>query len=1177
MMTKKAKLALMMAVILPLGCAREEMVPDVPSAGPVLNIDGSIAQVPTRATGSGFEGGDEIGLFAVNYSENNTVAGTLAATGNQADNAKYTYNAESYKWTTYRPVYYKDALTHADLYVYYPYQRNISDVEAYPFEVAKDQTTARSGGILGGYEASDLLWCKVTDVTPTEEKVQVRMEHRMAGAQVRLVEGTGFDVDEFASLSKSVILLNTTRKATVNFQTGTVTKVGDPQADGIVMCPQDDGSFRAVLVPQTISNVYLFAITIDGQTYRHRQGTNPIAYTASHIKGFNVTVNKTSPSGDYEFSVVDTGITDWSEDMNIHAGEARQYYVVNVATPGTLGATITAAGKNPDRIRNLKVTGTVNTDDFYFMRDHMAILEAVNMREARVVHAFVYTEVDSPEREYVPEYNQWGAYRDDVIPYHAFMGKSTLTYFVFPERITEINEDAFSETSLSGALVLPDGLLRIGGGAFYKTLISSVSFPQGLLEIGGVAFRDCSSLTGDLLMPDSVEKLGNEAFAGAAFSGRLHLSENLTQILVYTFNNSGHFTGDLVLPEKMTSVGPFSFNETTFSGRLILNNCVEYADHAFWSCGFVGELVIPEGVTAIPEMCFYGNRFVSISFPESLRSISFAAFDGSNISKPLVFPEGLVSIGERAFGYCDQLPSIEFPSTLQFIGQNAFQFCYAVSSIISHATIPPTVQSGAFNGVGKDNFTVEVPEASLVTYQTESGWSDFKRYASYQNFSISRRQARALNNGKTGTYTLRCPSGMAWTVADKPDWITVSPSSGTGKTDVTVTFAAMDRTNDTFVREEWNGTQYISSGEYKGRAGEVVFELTAKGNQSTMRVEQFDYDYYDGQVFAKQSHTVGDGIDIVLTGDGYDAMDIASGAFMDDMNEAVEHFFDLEPYHTYRDRFNVYYVFAESNESGIGSLNTLVDNKFGSTTGESRLVPPDTELIFSYALKSPVTAETLKDALVILIDNTSIYEGVTYMYGDGSAIACCPKSSLAYPYDFRGIVQHEAGGHGFGKLGDEYIYHNAFIGTCTCGCCDHGVVFNAMKAHGWFRNLEFTGNMNDVAWSHLIFNPDYSDKVDIYEGGYMHNRGVFRSEATSCMNNNIPYYSAISRQAMVERILTLSGEGFTMQKFYDNDSFRVGAVSRFGRRSLTQDELHADFHYSDEHGPVYMGEHPILK
>jgi hypothetical protein len=465
----------------------------------------------------------------------------------------------------------------------------------------------------------------------------------------------------------------------------------------------------------------------------------------------------------------------------------------------------------------------------------------------------------------------------------------------------------------------------------------------------------------------------------------------------------------------------------------------------------------------------------------------------------------------------------------------------------------------------------------LISYQTEDGWSDFKRYASYQNFSISRRLARALNNGKSETYTLRCPADMAWTVAEKPDWITVSPSSGTGKTEVTVTFSSMARTDDTFQREEWNGTQYISTGTYKGRAGDVVFELTAKGNQSTLKVEQFDYDYCDSDVYTKQTHTVGNGINIVFTGDGYDALDIASGTMMNDMDEAVEHFFDLEPYHTYRDRFNVYYVFAESNESGIGSLNTLVDNKFGSTTGENRLVPPDTELIFSYALKSPVTAETLKDALVILIDNTSIYEGVTYMYGDGSAIACCPKSSLAYPYDFRGIVQHEAGGHGFGKLADEYIYHNAFIGTCTCDCCDHGRVFNTMKARGWFRNLEFTGNMNDVAWSHLIFNPDYSDKVDVYEGGYMHSRGVFRSEATSCMNNNIPYYSAISRQAMVERILTLSGEGFTMQKFYDNDSFRVGTISRSSKRSATKAELKAEYHPSHDHAPVYMGEHPVLK
>lgn len=1172
MKIKHAMLALL--VVVPFGCAREEMALEVPDiAGVPLNIDGAIDQIPTRAGESGFANGDALGLFAVNWLDDNTVAGTLAASGNQADNAKYTYDASAFKWTTVRPVYYKDAETHADLYVYYPYQRNINDVDTYGFEVKMDQSAAAADGQLSGYEASDFLWCKVEDVTPSENKVKARLQHRMAGAKVTLQEGTGFEEDEFDSVSKSVILLNTARKATINFSTGVVTKLGSPQDDGIVMAVQNDGSFRAVVVPQTVQNVPFFALTVDGQTYRYQPGSAPCNYMAGKLTEFTITINKNAPSGTYTFDVISTSITDWTEDANTHAGEARQYYVVNVTTPGTLGATITAAGKNPDRIRNLKVTGTVNTDDFYFMRDHMAILEAVNMKECRVVDA-KYNDADGA---WDPELRANIKIGDNIIPYRALDSKKTLTSFVFPESVEYIDFCSFARTNLSGALIIPNDVTRIGVCAFGYTNISSLSLPQGLITIESQAFYGCT-LTGELLLPQTIKRIGASAFFGCRFTGALKLPESLESIQTEAFYNAGSFVGDLEIPEKITSLYN-TFNGSTFTGSLHLNNCTSVGGATFSGCGFVGELIIPEGTVDISNDAFAGNCFTSVSFPSTLKTIGERSLSNNPIEE-VVLPEGLVSIGNQAFWLCKYLQNVELPSSLQTIKEGAFLDCFGISSIISHASTPPTVFDGAFNGVGKDNFTVEVPEASLVSYQTETGWSDFKRYASYQNFSISRRLARALNNGKSQIFTLRCPAEMAWTVADKPDWITVTPSSGMGKTDVTVTFAAMARTDDTFEREEWNGTQYISTGTYKGRAGEVVFELTAKGNQSSLRVEQFDYDWYDSQVYTAQTHTVGDGINIVLTGDGYDALDIATGSFMDDMDEAVEHFFDLEPYHTYQDRFNVYYVFAESDESGIGTLNTVKDTKFGSYIGENRMVAPDTDLIFEYALKTPVTSSNLKDALVIMIDNTSLYEGVTYMYGDGSAIASCPKSSLPYPYDFRGIVQHEAGGHGFGKLADEYIYHNAFISTCLCqDGCDHGRVFNAMKARGWYRNLEFTGSMYDVAWSHLIFNPTYSDKVDVYEGGYMHSRGVFRSEATSCMNNNIPYYSAISRQAMVERILTLSGEGFTLDKFYTNDSFRVGAVrvSGSGKRAGTSQDLDVEYMPSHEHGPVYMGEHPVLK
>ena len=185
----------------------------------------------------------------------------------------------------------------------------------------------------------------------------------------------------------------------------------------------------------------------------------------------------------------------------------------------------------------------------------------------------------------------------------------------------------------------------------------------------------------------------------------------------------------------------------------------------------------------------------------------------------------------------------------------------------------------------------------------------------------------------------------------------------------------------------------------------------------------------------------------------------------------------------------------------------------------------------------------------------------------------CPMSADAYPYDFRGIVQHEAGGHGFGKLGDEYIYHNAFIQSCDCTCCSHLVEFRASKKLGWYRNLSEVGDMKTVEWAHLIYHKDYSNIVDLYEGGYFHTRGIYRSEATSCMNNNIPYYSAISRQEMVERIMRYAGEEFSLDEFYAKDVRDASSNTR----SVVEENAVTLKGASKQLPPKYMGDKPQLK
>lgn len=1166
------------------GCLSEpDFEPVEEGSGIEISLDGSIKQIATKVTAEGFETGDALGLYAVNYENENQTPGTLLAEGNQADHVKYIFNMENWQWTPVKKVYYKDINTNVDLYVFYPHSEPAS-VEAYNFEVQKDQSKAKSQTALGGYEASDFLWAKVENVAPTEGKIKVQLDHKMAGIHVILSEGTGFEDGEFTLIAKSVLATGVTRKASINMATGIVSPVGEAQATGIVMCPQTDGSFRAVVAPQTVAaQTSLFSITIEGLTYKFRKDAD-FTYEAGKVSQFTIKINRKTPTGEYELDLVESTIVPWTEDLNVHEGEARQYYCVNVTEPGTLGRLIKADKKNPMKIRNLKVSGTISDEDFYFMRDSMAILEAVNLKECSIVDVYMNEFiVRGDNNEYgkaeIIARRQSGSY-NNVIPNNAFSNKKSLQSFVFPEIIEEIGSDAFANTLLNGNLIIPDAVKYIHDNAFHKTYITNLSLSLALEVVGKNCFYG-TKLSGELRLPGELKYIGDWAFCSNGFSGRLDLPNTLEFIGDRAFYDAGNFVGNLTIPDKIRYIHNSAFSGTGFTGHLNLNNVMVLGEHCFHGCTFTGELVIPEGVIEIPTYAFQADMgegfFSSISLPSTLRTIGSSSLQCQRFERVLI-PEGVISIAGDAFNGSTDLQELILPKTLQYIEGGAFRNCYSISKMSIGAETPPNISTSAFNGVPKDNFTLEVPAKSVMQYTTDPIWGQFKRISAHYDFSVSRRRARALNDETSKIYILRAPANHNWSIESKPDWITVSPSSGTGKTEVTVTFSEMASADASQISVEMTHPTYAyqtTTKNLKGRAGEIVFLLDDKDYRTTMTVEQFDYQYGDGDVITLNEATKGNGVDIVFIGDCYDAADIAAGNYVADIQEAMGHYFDIEPYKTYKDYFNVYAVLGVSEDSGMGTLNTIKDAKFGSTFGEKNLVQPDMNTCFEYACKAPID-DNVAQTLIVLVENTTEYGGVCYMYGDGTAVACCPKSADAYPYDFRGIVQHEAGGHGFGKLADEYIYHNAFISTCTCtDGCGHVDDFNKGKANGWYRNLELTGDMNEVGWSHFIFHPEYSNVVDIYEGGYFHTRGVYRSEPTSCMNNNIPYYSAISRQAMVERIMEYAGKKFDLDEFIAKDVTTAGPTTKSAFEAMPIVE--PIYNNGKQHAPVYMGEKPDFK
>lgn len=88
-------------------------------------------------------------------------------------------------------------------------------------------------------------------------------------------------------------------------------------------------------------------------------------------------------------------------------------------------------------------------------------------------------------------------------------------------------------------------------------------------------------------------------------------------------------------------------------------------------------------------------------------------------------------------------------------------------------------------------------------------------------------------------------------------------------------------------------------------------------------------------------------------------------------------------------------------------------------------------------------------------------------------------------------------------------------------------------------------------------------------------RGVFRSEPNSCMNNNVPYFSAISRESIVKRIMQYAGEPYSFEEFKAHDVQDASAASMSGavRSSSNYVEYPAS---NKQYTPVYMGEKPNL-
>ena len=308
---------------------------------------------------------------------------------------------------------------------------------------------------------------------------------------------------------------------------------------------------------------------------------------------------------------------------------------------------------------------------------------------------------------------------------------SDRTYFIVSSIGTASTSDIVIPADFNG---LP--VKALGDRSFQYTNISSITIPSSVTSIGEMAFYTCRGLTSvyitdiaawcaidfrgslsnplavaqnlyvngdlvtDLIIPDSVTSIGDQAFAGCTSLTSITIPDSVTSIGGDAFSGCESLTS-ITIPDSVTSIGDDAFAYcSSLTSIVIPDGVISIGESTFYNCYSLTSITIPDSVTSIGDSAFYGcDSLTSMVIPDSIASIGNSAFYGCESLTSIVIPDGVTSIGWDAFSGCGSLMSVAIGDSVTSIEYSAFQGCNSLTSI----TIPDSVTfigDSAFYGCG---------------------------------------------------------------------------------------------------------------------------------------------------------------------------------------------------------------------------------------------------------------------------------------------------------------------------------------------------------------------------------------------------------------------------------------------------------------------------------------------
>ena len=308
----------------------------------------------------------------------------------------------------------------------------------------------------------------------------------------------------------------------------------------------------------------------------------------------------------------------------------------------------------------------------------------------------------------------------EVISCGAFEHMTELTDITFPDTLSIIGKDSFSDTRLR-SIRIGRNTKQIEENAFNSCSdLSSVIFEDGIEEIGSGAFDGCPIVS--VFLPSTVRKLGARSFSCfGSYNDKMldfRISEDNPYLradgtALYQLDETGK-TLSVLYGRRYKELS----DTNTHLKYVVEPGTIHIGVEAFKNCISLSEIVLPDGLISIGAHAFECTGLSELHLPASLMKIGEAAFAGGNDwfgnnyrlqsitvdddntsffvkddmlflhlsdntaalityfgqAGKIVLPDTTVQIYNEAFS-CSSVCEIHLPVSISDVGESAFKGC----------------------------------------------------------------------------------------------------------------------------------------------------------------------------------------------------------------------------------------------------------------------------------------------------------------------------------------------------------------------------------------------------------------------------------------------------------------------------------------------------------------------